>query len=388
MLFAISGCLGGKDSQSPFLPPEPAAFGEGLPLRFEEVGVAAQACGSIIGVAPLGGVCFEPSVVETNSRLLVTNGNGGDVWASSNGGTDWQQFPAPTSTSRPQQVNPGGDALLTPDPANAARAWMTALRPNNVFLARSDDGGLTWPVAIEIPMGTPVDRQWLTFGPGRMMVHTQPGSEGDGIRAAVSTDGGSSWGPATEVAAGNISGPAAILGSRLVIPRHDYGASGSFVAVALSDDDGRTWRDVEVSRLTGTMFPAMVATGDSLHLAWLSFQGDIVWSTSTDGGETWSAPVALEDSGLAATCAPFVLAEDGGFAVAYFTHAKSGVDLQVLRVHGGLRSQATVAHVDTMPGQEKRPANTDHAYLSHGLDGKLLTTYVDGQGRMIVARET
>ena len=127
----------------------------------------------------------------------------------------------------------------------------------------------------------------------------------------TSSDGGASWGPVhtlipeTDEGGVFIRQPIVTLPSgRLLLPVfHCVKVEGQkwvgerdFSAVLISDNDGRTWREVPVPGSTGCVHMNIGRLTDGTLVAlYRSRWADAIYrSTSTDDGDTWTAPVATE----------------------------------------------------------------------------------------------
>ncbi|MHC9295160.1 sialidase family protein [Mycobacterium sp. LTG2003] len=127
----------------------------------------------------------------------------------------------------------------------------------------------------------------------------------------VSTDGGTSWGPVhtlipeTDEGGVFIRQPVVTLPSgRLLlpvfhcvkVPGHKWVGDHDYSAVMISDDAGESWREVVVPGSTGCVHMNIGRLSDGTLVAlYRSRWADAIYrSTSTDDGETWTAPVGTE----------------------------------------------------------------------------------------------
>jgi predicted neuraminidase len=127
----------------------------------------------------------------------------------------------------------------------------------------------------------------------------------------VSTDGGASWGPVhtllpeTDEGGVFIRQPIVTLPSgRLLlpifhcvkVPGRKWVGDNDFSAVMISDDAGDTWREVVVPDSTGCVHMNIGRRSDGTLVAlYRSRWADFVYrSTSSEDGETWTAPVPTE----------------------------------------------------------------------------------------------
>ncbi len=256
---------------------------------------------------------------------------------SFNGGATWQESLLPGLT-----VAGGGSYERTSDPWVAfgpgGRAYFAALgvdetRPRNgVYLSSSDDGGLTWsdPVAVHSGNSTQsfddkeavvVDTRDDSPYKGRVYVGWDMITiSGQAELITYSDDGGSSFQPAVTLTAQGASlgiiplvGPGGIvhavwlnfrlnlIGERLITLQASH-----------STDGGQTWSapvtisTVRASGVAGSRtaagLPSAVVDGrtGALYVVWQdeSFTAStdqVVLSRSTDGGQTWSLPIRVSD---------------------------------------------------------------------------------------------
>jgi len=129
------------------------------------------------------------------------------------------------------------------------------------------------------------------------------------VRRRISRDDGATWGPIETLFPQEpgrglfIRQPIAVLpgGDWLLpvfycptTPGKKWVGDADTSAVKISSDQGATWRDVEVPESVGCVHMCVNALGDGSLLAlYRSRWADHVYeSRSTDGGRSWSAPVA------------------------------------------------------------------------------------------------
>src|SRR5215212_1080798 len=176
--------------------------------------------------------------------------------ATTDGGVTWteQLFPRP-SPDLPYDLDPA--IFFRPD----GRAYLLSSSftdwPNGgVYIAWSDDGGLTWSPLVQItpPTGHFDDKSWLAFdttgGPHSGSIYVTWTRFGNAeIFLARSTDGGVTWSPAVQVSNGasaiNNDGPQPVVlpdGTLLILFLHDAnpGALGTLTK-AVSTDGGQTF---------------------------------------------------------------------------------------------------------------------------------------------------
>lgn len=227
------------------------------------------------------------------------------------------------------QIAPGGDLVLSSlvyTPAGAA-----SVANHGVEMLRSSDGGASWHQVLlsAVPAAGPFqvalsDRQWVAMPDATTMYVTYQ-QVPSGIWVARSDDAGRTWTPFVRVVGpdsrsgqlGPTGGPQA-WADWVAMPFHheqdqsgilaDLGAEATrnVVELALSSDRGQTFRRQVVATMpqgaVADGFPAFARTTDgALHVAWEQAQEAVgLWySSSPDGGESWSSPLLVADAPIA-----------------------------------------------------------------------------------------
>lgn len=131
------------------------------------------------------------------------------------------------------------------------------------------------------------------------------------VRRRISRDSGRTWGevetmfPADERSGVFIRQPLQVTSSGrwllgifrcVTVPGQDWTGGDDVSAVMVSDDEGETWREVEVPGSRGCVHMCIVPTGDgTLAAFYRSRWADHVYrSRSLDDGGSWSAPEPLD----------------------------------------------------------------------------------------------
>jgi len=226
-------------------------------------------------------------------------------------------------------------------------AYWVNLHPNGAIgMVYSDDLGRNWtvgnggkyldflPNSSSLSLGDVVDKQWVAVNhiPGNRyqdhvyaMWSTFNSLDTSKLRVAVSRDRGQTFSKAATLSAPQATGPS----TTYVYPMIDaagtvYVAFAAFpvccsspvsIYVARSIDDGVTWGPFvkvaggiqTVAALPNTRFrdgivesfAASPTYAGHLYVAWENWNGtqmDVMFSQSTDGGSTWSAPVKVNDN--------------------------------------------------------------------------------------------
>ena len=111
---------------------------------------------------------------------------------------------------------------------------------------------------------------------------------GDSVWA--SDDGGRSWSQSATQGAEfwQVAEQNGVLLTAGSVGRHDPEDTGRYVS--MSFDDGNTWRNYELPRISPTSYPKAATfgpAGEIVVLGWNAQANTLVVWTSTDGGQTW-----------------------------------------------------------------------------------------------------
>ncbi|WP_380171284.1 exo-alpha-sialidase [Kineococcus sp. DHX-1] len=240
---------------------------------------------------------------EVDDPSVTTLGADGDVVSGF--------LPAPTVQCHAANlaVLPGGDLACvwfggTQEGVADIDVWMSVLAPDATAWSdpvrlssdpeRSEQNPILWT--------TPAGEVWLLH-----TAQTAGNQDTAEVRRRVSTDGGRTFGPTETFVPSSAAGgvfvrqpPVVTSAGRWLLPlfrcpvapgarwRGDEDDS----VVLTSDDEGRTWREVAVPGSTGMVHMNVQVRPDaSLVAFYRSRWADAVHrSTSTDGGDSWSAP--------------------------------------------------------------------------------------------------
>jgi hypothetical protein len=274
--------------------------------------------------------------INAPSGLLATAPGGPSfVFRSTDGGASWVQTPASQRTNLPG----GGDSDISLDPATGALA-MTDLWLGSATVSKSTDKARTWQS--QPFQGTAIqDRQWVAQAGGGVVYHVTHQIPA-GLVVARSTDGGLTYPtqhvaatpadqtgcicpPGTEIAEGS----GALNGKVGVI----YATSTGGVKFARSTNSGLTFTNVNVGPAsdadTTISFP-VVANAGANHLVavWqenIGGRSNVKFSDSTNWGSSWSSPRTLVSAGTSAY--PWVDARGSKVAISlYHTDATGTPD--------------------------------------------------------------
>ena len=257
---------------------------------------------------------------------------------SRDAGRTWQRGVLPGVTA--QSVPPGPESSAS-DPSVAYDAvhavWLvgtlTLEVPNNshVFVARSSDG-LHWQAPVDVASGPLLDKDWLVCDNGaaspfrgRCYAEYTDDQQNETL-SQYTTDGGVTWSaPVRSTSTLVGTQPVVRPDGTLVVVAGDYNGaaalSGSIVAVR-STDGGATFTRATVASLrahdNGPLraipLPSVdVDSAGTIYASWHDCRfradcaaNDIVLSTSTDGGSTWTAPVRVPTAPTSSSVDAFI----------------------------------------------------------------------------------
>ena len=235
-------------------------------------------------------------------------GNAIAVWRSDGGSTN--TVLASTSTDKgatwsgPVPISTGDSSTIATDAnGNVIVTWNDEL---GVLASRSTDSGLTWsaPVPISLVGQNTLGNGNVTIdGSGRAfaMYLFFDGSLDTILSVSTSTDSGLTWSTPVEVSEAGESAFSPSLsidatGRAIVIWEGTTGPAAGIIRSSTSTDGGITWSDpIAVAETRGTTRLTHDANSRALAI-WFGYdpltdESTIYSSTSIDGGTSWSTPV-------------------------------------------------------------------------------------------------
>jgi hypothetical protein len=309
-----------------------------------------------------------PLRVDPNDRLHLVSGANDDrsgpyncaFYATLDGGLTWSElfFPDPGGFGN------AGDPAVAIGPAN--ETYFEALANANtsaIYVGRSDDGGLTvpssnWIKAVKQINGVFHDKPAMVADTGNdplsgavYVTWTRFGT-GTPIYMTASFDQGATWSTPTQVSDGNStqgSCPAVGPNGELDVAWFDFNSNS--IKFDTSPDGGVTWgTDVKIANVNyvGSVphdsfrcnsFPSLdVDTSGGpyngrIYCCWATDNGtdpDVMISSSSDGGATWSPPIPASD---VTTNSQFFPALDvdanGNVNVGFYDRRDDALDLKI-----------------------------------------------------------
>ena len=286
----------------------------------------------------------EPHMLSHGATLVaafqtgrIVGGGGTAIgWATStDGGSTWSHGFLPGLTTG----NGGGPYSAASDPAVAYDAkhgvWIIASLPIGssstpaVVVSRSTDGGFTWDNPVNVGGNvSSSDKNWIACDStstspfyGNCYVEWDNPFTGDGILMSTSTDGGLTWGAATQTAnrAAGIGGqPLVQPNGTVVVPIETNG-----ISAYTSTNGGASWSaPVTVASIQSHGDAGGIRSGplpsaalDGAGTVWVVWEdcrfrskcstNDLVYSTSADGVK-WSAVTRIPIDATTSTVDHFI----------------------------------------------------------------------------------
>ena len=301
-------------------------------------------------------VAWGPTVVAAYQVGRFSGGASSNIGfaLSQDSGRTWHRGLLPSVTV--ESVPPGTQRAAS-DPSVAYDAvhnvWLIGTltleqSSSHVLVARSTDG-LHWSAPVTVATGPLLDKDWFACdngatSPFRGRCYATYTDDQKNITVSQwTTDGGVTWSPPVTVTSVLVgTQPAVLADGTLVVIAGDFRGSASTqgaISGARSIDGGVTFTPFSVSDfqaakndpMRAISLPSLeVDAAGTLFAAWADCRfrpgcaaNDIVFSSSRDGGLTWSTPVRIPTAAFSSTQSSFIpgLAADpvraGHLAVVY-----------------------------------------------------------------------
>lgn len=240
-------------------------------------------------------------------------------------------------------------------------ALVPAWESFDIVVARSEDGGLTWPEATFVSdtlgvtgfqsRGPMNDQPFMSVAPNGdvhivwvLQDFAVDGTMTQNVASAVSTDAGRTWSEPTMVTdAGTFRGgrPAITDEGHLYVAMRDRGPDGTGTALVLasSTDGGTSWAVKPLDGMHANLPTQMAASGGEILLVYgqpdETGREDVHLQRSQDGGETWSDTVISRSLGPGPAIPAVVADPSGNILVTHYVTLDDG------------RVQPTVARIDS-----------------------------------------
>lgn len=274
-------------------------------------------------------------MVRINHQTLVlapTSGGGEKIWRSANNGGSWREIDADGAYSGSLVSGPDSMVYHFYVDRGAGRISMVRFKynaeaipaPMEVF---SHAAIRTSQVISEYQsLNASVDSS------GYLYVATHWGTSADAIYVLASKDGGNTWSQPVRVDADSRNWfyphMEVDAANRIHMTYQQHNGSGNYVMLASSVDQGRTWTNKIISRMSGSTYQAnpslLTAGSDTL---WVFAQGEapngMLVTKSTDAGRSFGAFSLIEP-----TCGygdpSAALGSDGNLYVAFRSSRNTG----------------------------------------------------------------
>jgi len=309
---------------------------------------------SVAGLVPLGPnvLCNqdagsqpqnEPSIAVNpqNPNHIVASSNdyrqrdfAGDVqpgyYVSFDGGVTWPGDGVIDLSPIPQAAAGGDPALAIHDMNNVYYAYIAFHRTiddvGGVFVSKSTDGGLSWADPVTVALNTLTvfhDKEYIAVDAsgnpydGNVYVTWTRFEYSSPIYFSRSTDGGASYStpvPISDYSSNQGSIPAVGPNGELYVVWYNYNTSAHRMAVSTNGGQsfGPPFHVAYVNPIPSPLpggsfrdnsFPTLAVDQNSgnLYVAWNDYStgdADILFVRSTNGGQTWSSPLRLNDDPL------------------------------------------------------------------------------------------
>ncbi len=230
-----------------------------------------------------------------------------------------------------QEDRTGAPGIFFNTSADNGATWL----PGDVHINHADADAVAPDIACS---GTYVYIVWEDERDGELKNHN--------IYAAVSTDGGQTFGETDVLLDGDVDGAAMSLGPRVVAVGDDVyvawfdNRNGAYdIYLQASHDDGATWlpdavrADSDPAGNAYSAWPSLAATKSGVIVAWEDSRGgasDIYASASTDGGQTFGNDVRLDtgdDSGATNSFEAHVAMESSTAVVTWYDERNGPRDI-------------------------------------------------------------
>jgi hypothetical protein len=294
----------------------------------------------------IGARTFEPTlgIDKKGNIYMVAFGGGAKIRGSFDQGATWKQVnPNLLPVNHPVSNQPVNNPPNSNDPFVWVDKETGRIFTNDLqalvcsWMNYSDDEGKTWvtnPIGCGHPFGVH-DHQSITTGKARATPSTWAGRMvyycinrvGDSS-CASSNNGGLSFGPlipvmpGLDVESGRLCGGLTGHAKTDSVGRVFWGKNQCGVpTVAVTEDDGRTWRVTPITKSIGARghdIEIAVDEKDNVYAFWLSETGLPTLSISKDAGKTWSKPIMVGKPGV--TAGKFNAIAAGGEGKIAFTY--------------------------------------------------------------------
>ncbi|HUR70217.1 MAG TPA: sialidase family protein [Candidatus Thermoplasmatota archaeon] len=320
-----AGCVQAPDVQTAAV--DDAAVGAMHKLvSFTRAGVvptAADFAGLHVEIAPTGLSTGEPSLgVTSDGAIYVTHGDGAIARSTDHGAT-WEDLSMKDVIRAPKTSL---DPWVWVDPVSD-RVYNAPLYVACTWASWSDDGGDSWDFNPIAGCGIPAhDHQKLTSFGGEVVYYSYNSFRGEGTWVTASKDGGRTFPPGMSVhpddkCHSGIASPVIAAPDGTAYSGHP---TCDGVSVAVTKDSGSSWSkpvvitDVGAAQALAHMVDVATDEADHAYVTWTGADGAAYIVSTTDAGETWSAPKRVSPPTLGSTVYNVITAGADGKVVVGF----------------------------------------------------------------------
>ena len=306
-----------------------------------------------------------PDIAVDSSGIYITYGGNAsgnyDVWfsKSTDGGTTW---------ATPVKIHPPSTAIewypdIAVDPGGIYITYYGNVSGNwDVWFSKSTDGGTTWAAPVKIdPSVKDEGAPAIVVDSGVYITYYGIASGNRDVWFSKSTDGGTTWAtpvkvdPSTE----DEEAPAIACDSNGIYVTYRKNTSGnSDILFSKSTDGGATWSapvKIHPPTVGHEHLHAIACDTNGIYVTYEKREygrWDVWFCKSTDGGATWSIPVKVHPPSIFCECGPDIAVDPGSIYIAYRGKTTGNFDIWFTKSTDGGATWSVPIKVDPSTAYE------------------------------------
>jgi len=227
-----------------------------------------------------------------------TRGDGSDTRVEASSSVDGVTWSAPTFLST------GGENAFDPRIASDGTRWVATWavtgRFSRIDSATSSDG-VTWGAPVTVSPSGGLAPAITSSGSDIVVAWTENDGASNRVYTARTTDGAETWSAPVAVSPAGQPAQDAVLRSStssVVVAWRLFTGSGTVIQVATSDDSGESWGTASTvsDPTTRASGHGVAILGQTITVGYRTFP-ELLTTSSSDGGATWSEPSRLSIEG-------------------------------------------------------------------------------------------